>query len=306
MSKQDKQHFKRLKKALEEKFRERRPEVVNPIEDWSGQEIVDFQEDLLDKAGGRVSEKWFYTHIKDAKRNSLPRIDTLDLLSNYVGSRSWGEFKSKAKRSTGRKRIMLAGLLVCFGAVLLFLWRNNILDRQTDQPVSYKLCFYDAYTGEQINAKTLQIAVLKEGETPVTRHVSSGGCITLEEVGKTTLVVQAAYYKTDTIVRSFSEGGKNSETIRLQPDDYALMIHYFSTSKIEDWKKRREQLESMFTANARIFQVYKNNKGMELYNKEEFINKLTIPLESLQEIEVLQTEYDGDMIRLMRFTQKGE
>ena len=42
---------------------------------------------------------------------------------------------------------------------------------------------------------------------------------------------------------------------------------------------------------------------MEMYNKKEFVNKLTTPLKSLKSIEVIETIYSGDEISILRFTQ---
>ena len=68
---------------------------MNPeISDWKGQEITDFQEDLLIKVNGRLSEKWFYSHMK-AFDPSLPRIDVLNMLSKYVGYSNWQDFTYK-------------------------------------------------------------------------------------------------------------------------------------------------------------------------------------------------------------------
>ena len=65
---------------------------INPsISDWKGQEITDFQEDLLIKVNAHISEKWFYNHIK-SENKSLPRIDVLNLLSKYVGYANWDDF----------------------------------------------------------------------------------------------------------------------------------------------------------------------------------------------------------------------
>ncbi len=68
---------------------------INPvISEWKGQEIVDFQEELLQKVNARISEKWFYSHMKSEK-SILPRIDILNLLSSYVGYANWNEFRFK-------------------------------------------------------------------------------------------------------------------------------------------------------------------------------------------------------------------
>jgi hypothetical protein len=83
------------------------------------------------------------------------------------------------------------------------------------------------------------------------------------------------------------------------------MINIFSRSDVEDYERRREQLERMFTDDARIFQIYPGNElGMEMYNREEFINKLTMPLKSLKNIDVLETQYRDGKIYALRFTQQ--
>ena len=60
-----------------------------------------------------------------------------------------------------------------------------------------------------------------------------------------------------------------------------------------------------FTENAKIFQVYEGTIGMEIYNKWEFINKLTLPASGLKDIEILDTEYSGEKIMHLRFKQNG-
>jgi hypothetical protein len=63
----------------------------------------------------------------------------------------------------------------------------------------------------------------------------------------------------------------------------------------------------MFTDDARIFQVYPSDKsGMEMYNKDEFIDKLTMPLNSLKNIEVIETIYKDGKISALRFIQKED
>jgi hypothetical protein len=48
-------------------------------------------------------------------------------------------------------------------------------------------------------------------------------------------------------------------------------------------------------------------KGIGIYNKEEFIDKLTMPLSSLDRIEVIETRYDEEgKIRSIRFEQASE
>jgi len=49
--------------------------------------------------------------------------------------------------------------------------------------------------------------------------------------------------------------------------------------------------------------VYEDGNGMELYNKDEFIRKMTMPLKSLKNIEIVETRYIGGQIQLLRFIQ---
>ena len=109
----DLKYFQLLKKDIAATLRDSFPEVNEHIELWKGVEISQLQEDLVSKVGGRVSEKWFYTHIK-SNQGSVPRIDVLDLLSQYVGYNSWASYKlSKTSRPSGRnlRKKRLVGLL---------------------------------------------------------------------------------------------------------------------------------------------------------------------------------------------------
>ena len=108
---------------------------------------------------------------------------------------------------------------------------------------------------------------------------------------------------TDTITRVFNKI-RTEEQVTLTPNDYALMIHIFSNAQVEDWEKRRVQLDRMFAEEAHIYQVFETDDlGMEMYNKQEFIDKLTMPVRSLQNIEVLETIYEKGKIKALRFRQ---
>jgi hypothetical protein len=97
------------------------------------------------------------------------------------------------------------------------------------------------------------------------------------------------------------------DQIAILPNDYAFIIHFFSYAQVEDWQKRREQLDRMFAEEAHIYQVFEADAvGMEMYNKQEFIDKLTMPIRSLQNIEVLETIYEKGKIKALRFGQMNE
>lgn len=315
-------YFQALKKAVAAAFRTEHPSIQQPIENWRGQQIADFQESLQLKVRGRISEKWFYTHIKNTQNERLPRIDMLNLLSEYAGYRNWQEFvfkqankeepditeekttpvavelPSKTSGSKVKPLVMAAMVIGLFSmAFLLF--------SQLSKTATYEICFVDADSGGKVRqAEKIELIWLKENESPITMACDEQGCVQLQEVsGEVTLVVKAPYYRKDTLTRILPNGMEGEE-IALKTDDYALMIHLFSTANIKDWKKRRKQLEEMFSDESKIFQVYQG-MGVEMLNKTEFIDKLTFPLESLQQIEVLETVYDRkNKIIALRFTQE--
>jgi hypothetical protein len=115
-------------------------------------------------------------------------------------------------------------------------------------------------------------------------------------------LVETPYYHTDTIVRTLNRYNRK-ENIKLKIDDYAVMIHYFSKNNVNDWLKRRKDLDEMFSDSVKIFQVLNETVGMEIYNKWEFINKLTLPTNSLQDIEIIDAKYHGEKITRLRFKQ---
>ena len=116
------------------------------------------------------------------------------------------------------------------------------------------------------------------------------------------MVVSSPYYQPDTITRVVKKMDRE-EVVNLHANDYALMIHYFSMSEVADWQKRRDKLEPMFEDSAMICQVMHDNQtsGMELFTKEEFIDKLTMPTGSLKNLEILDTKYRNDKISTLRF-----
>ncbi|MEO1049946.1 MAG: hypothetical protein AAFX87_04955 [Bacteroidota bacterium] len=301
-------YFRRLKLEVATTFRKSYPQTQAPIENWKGQEIVNFQEDLADQVQGRVSEKWFYTHLK-SEQDKIPRLDMLNMLSRYCGYQDWEDFRQavhgekglvdkKSNTKSGlSKRIKIIAIslgIIAISATILSLNKSR----------SFEFCFVDWDTGETIPGGDIAIAYLIENESPVSLKCDDGGCFS-HEADKSLIkfIVSAPYYKGDTVVRAI-EKNNYKEKIRLKKDDYALMIHYFSNAKVDDWLKRREQLDEMIADDARVYQVYKDlQRGMEIYNKQEFINKLTIPLKSLKNIKIINVEYRRGKIVRMRFIQ---
>jgi hypothetical protein len=288
--------FKKLKQDLVKKIKIQYPDVSDDISDWKGKEIHFFQQDLEKQAKGRISEKWFYTHLK-GESSKLPRIDILDLLSKYVGYADWSDYRSrnKTKKSALRNSIGIV-FLVFLGLISSFLLFKNSV---------YSIIIVDAYTNKLINSDKLMVIQLFGDESP--RRVSSdtdGTYTLLDKNSEIKFVITAPYYHADTVVRKikFMNG---HEIIRLFPNDYAMMIHYLSNSERDDWLERRDQLSGLIADNARIIQVSESGQSiMEIFSKRSFINKLTIPSKSLKNIEILYLDFEGEQISHLRFMQK--
>lgn len=282
---------------------------VNPsISEWKGQEIVDFQEDLREKVNAYISEKWFYNHMKSS-HPTLPRIDMLNLLSRYAGYTNWDDFKYKhgnqskykgSLRKANRFFILIPLLVILIMSIFYGFYK--LLNT-----CEYHFCFYDADTREPILNNIIEVTLLRKDESPITYLCKQDGCLALK-TGETCvhLVVKAPYYHTDTIIRILDKFNRD-ETVTLHANNYALMIHYFSRMSVKDWQKRRNQLDRMISDSAVIYQVFDQPAvGMELYNKWEFINLITMPSTTLKQLEVLDTKYTGDRISLLRFRQKNK
>lgn len=306
MSLVEEKYFELLKKDISQKLRETYPGVDDDLSQWKGDDIIKFQNDLIKKASGRISEKWFYTHIKNSN-GRMPRIDLLNLLCKYVGFDDWSGYKGanriagiseKGQRGSNKWKVaaISTALAIALGfAVFSILSKTN----------SYTFYFVNALTREPLGSDAIEIVILKKSESPICLTPDKSGRITFKDRDDVVrFIVKGAYYQTDTITRIYFKN-RVSETIPVKVNDFALMLHMFSKNAIGDWKKRRARIDSMFADDAQIFQVLEGSMiGMEMYNKEEFINKLTMPLSSLNNIEVIETAFEGKKIKELRFKQK--
>ena len=302
----DQHYFELLKQKIVTVLQQSLPGINPSITDWKGQEITDFQEDLRIKVNAHISEKWFYTHMKST-HHSLPRVDMLNLLSKYAGYANWDDFifcnkpqgQTTESKSTNNPDwyfilvplIALVIMIAFFGLFKLFNTRE------------YRFSFLDADTREPIINEKMEIILFQEGESPVHYMVQHDGCFHLKtDKSSIKMLVKAPYYQTDTIVRILKKL-EPEETILLNPDDYSLMIHYFSMMKVDDWEKRRKRLNGMIGDDAMIYQVIKGKEamGVALFNKQEFIDKLTVPSGSLKNIEILDTQFKDGKITVLRF-----
>ncbi len=286
--------FDLLKKEVSATLRKGYPGNHENISHWKGQEIKCFQDDLMEKVQSRISEKWFYTHLK-SENNGLPRVDILNLLSKYCGYQDWLDFRVKNKRKISQP-IKLKFAIPLIAILVAILWFSF-----STRYYVYELQVIDAITLESIHDNKLEVIWLKENESPTYFQKLEEGKLTLEsEKREITIVIRAPYYQTDTIRRKIPFKNYH-EKISLQPDDFSLMVHFFSTSNVKEWEKYRKHLDQIFAYNATIFQVDENGMGMGIFNKEEFIDRLSFPLSKLKNIEVLETRVYKDKIVFLRF-----
>ena len=279
--------------------------ISSNMMDWKGNDILVFQEDLRIKVNEHISEKWFYNHFKTFN-DRLPRIDLLNILSRYAGYADWSEFKYK-----NRDKITLINdykgsnkIFYLLPAISLITFLMVWFIIKMGSMATYRFCFVDKDSKEPIRNSSIEVDVLYDHESPIQQPCDSEGCFTIKTgEPKITFLVKAPYYYPDTITRILNKADKNEE-IQLKLNDYALMIYYFSSSKVEDWKRRREQLGKIIADSAYIYQVsHKGTTGMELYNKSEFIDLLTMPSSGLKHIEILDMLYHDDKVTSIRFRQ---
>lgn len=274
-----------MKKEVFEAFSKAYP-VSSLYEKWGKEEILAFQEDLFQKVKTKVSEKWFYTYFKNTP-DKLPRIDMLNLLSQYIGFQNWNEFKDKKKKPKKKKIAWVVPILI-IPLSLIFFSREN----------EFHFCFIDEDKRESINT-ILDVEVLTEKETPIYLQTNDSGCFSYTtRKKKVKMIVRSTYYKTDTIIR-YSDNLKN--IIHLSLDDYSIMLDYYTNGKIKDVNTRKKQLSKLIHENAIIYQVYSKEIGVEVYSKEEFINLLTIPTQGLKKIKFLSKEFSNDKIMKLKF-----
>jgi hypothetical protein len=312
------QHFQTLKLKLQAALQATHPHFTRELHEWTSQEITTLQEALNQKVQGYVSEKWFYTHLKPLKNDKLPRIDMLNMLSRFLDYENWQDFvfqhsiKQDQKQEDishpekrDKKALPWQGLA---GAVLVLTIVLGVW-AMIQKPSSFKtrFCFQDADTKLPIT-KDVEVFWLKAGESPKLYKVNRRGCVKIvSKEALLTLVVKARYYRTDTIVRQL-EQPKSEELITLRKDDYALLIHLISKpgKTLTQRQQRRKQLDKMIDAEAQIFQVDESGLGVELYSKTDFIDRLSLPIGSLKNLEVIETKYQQGKITLLRFLQKDK
>lgn len=289
MNSQETYYFNRLKNEVFEVFSQTYSSPSS-FEKFGKEDITTFQEHLFDRVKTRVSEKWFYTYFKNSPKK-LPRIDMLNLLSQYINYQNWSDFKDRKVGTKKKKVLWSIPLLLVILLSFIFISSEN----------KFHFCFVDEDRNEAISSQ-INIEILLANQSPLYLQTNKNGCLDYTSTeNQITFVIKSNYYKTDTIIRSVEN---QQGTIHLKVDDYALMLDYYLKGNIKDISARKKQLNSLIADGAIIYQMYSKELGVEIFSKEEFINLLTIPTNSLKNILFLKKEFKEGQIVKLKFMVK--
>lgn len=170
---------------------------------------------------------------------------------------------------------------------------------------TFSFCFIDADRGSAIRHTPLDIIILNNEESPKYYKSDSLGCFSWDTRDSFIhFVVQSPYHKTDTIKRYHNASA--SEEVHLATDDYNLMLYYYANNNIKDWNKRKQQLQKLISNSAILIEILPYDLGVEIYSKEEFIEKLTTPTKSLKHFEIIESQKQGDQIVKLKFRTRYE
>ena len=118
--------------------------------------------------------------------------------------------------------------------------------------------------------------------------------------------VSSPMYETLEIFRNL-ENAPEVENIALKPDDYALMLYYYSTkdtnnSSLEHIRNKQQKLNHLISEDALIYQIFDNEiYGIETLSKQKYIGLVTTPTKSLQNLKVLATKMENGKIVSIKF-----
>lgn len=293
--------FHKLKNDVLLTYQKQYPYFEGNWKTFSSQDIQNLIDLIAVQVKQTVSEKWIYTHLKVEANDKLPRKDMLDILSQLVGYSGWDEYVFKWKQEVvpnvvqSKRNYNVVFSLGFIGLFLIGFFSYRYLNREEVQTIEVK----NAFTEEQINSEEVKAVMIENNvETPI-EIVDSKIQITTKDSAK--IVLKSPYYKDKTIV----VGKENSNTISLQPDDYAMMLKGFMKSDIKDWETRKEQLQKILADDLEVLVMLKNDLGIEYFNKQEFSEKLIVPSVALKRMKVIDIQSnDKDEIKFIRIIQE--
>ncbi len=315
-------YFELLKKKVISHFREDFSYVPEDPSKWKITHINYFQEHLFNKNKGNFSDRWFYTYFKN-KPEKLARIDMLNILATYAGYKSWGDFisnnplykdasVSEAKEDEESVAIINQGpkhsaetqkrnnffklwapMMLVLMAVILFSY--NYVDKKRH---TYRFHFMDSDRGKK---KGVRVYIPSNTSDPVMISDSLGSIEFLSREDSIKMYIQSPFYRKDTFKINLAKSD-GEETIELTPNEYALMVYYYSRSENTKVERRRNELNRLIADNALIYQVYDNeNYGLEVLSKDQYISLITTPTSSLKNFELISSSEKAGKITHIKF-----
>ncbi|WP_042722997.1 hypothetical protein [Flavobacterium sp. B17] len=236
------------------------------------------------------------------KKQDEKRAENIDLQKSTTENQKFtnnkelstsANFKElKPQKNFIRKNVwaIITSVLVVLTGLLGF---KDVLFSKT-----YKYCFTDADRGLGV-VNTLEIKVIKENESPILYKIKPGDCFYYSTKDKNLkMQISSPFYEYLEISRSL-ENAPAEEIIELKPDDYKMAAYYFSIKDAngdpEELKRKRNQLESLISNNAIIYQIYDNNiYGIERLDKQKYITLVTTPTTSLKNLSVIEMKKDNN------------
>ena len=242
---------------------------------------------LEEKKSGEIEKTGENTNFEPILKSDLQISNTGNQSVNKLSNENQLDknIEKKSTFSLVKKYLWLgiSGILAILVGLLGF--KDELFSKK------FYYSFIDADRNSKINAE-LQVQILKENESPIIYVAKPNEPFVYTTKSKTLkMVVSSPYYKTDTIQRNL-ENAPEAENIELKPNDYAIMLFYYSKS-IKDLKKKRVTLNYLISDNALIYQVFDNQfYGVETMDKQRYINLVTLPSTSLEKLEVIDTQTD--------------
>jgi len=294
--KTDVEIFELLKQQVSRTFLKENTALSTDITQWKGDDIIKFQDDLLRKVKGRVSEKWFYNYFRNDIQK-LPRIDMLNLLSEYVGDENWANFKHKYSKEKKKINYKVVALLLLL-PLLVFGYNYFNITVLINKQVAF--CFVDE--NAQPITDYIKLKVVLENNREMTLYSTSKNCISFDtKVAEIEVNINPPYHIEKTFTRQL-DVENYTEEITLETDIYSLMLRHYSNSTTKDWKLRKEKLENLLADDVLIYQRwFGEDKGVEIYTKNDFILQMTVPTSLLKNIEIIEKEMKNGRIHKLGF-----
>lgn len=280
-------------------------EILSETDDLNNEQIEELErivENLKPEEPQDKNSESTAVATKKSTENSPEKIDlqisTTDnqnIKENSIEFSTYDTTEQKSTISILKKYLWLGISAILAVSVGLLGFKDELFSKK------FYYSFIDADRNSKINAE-LQVQILKDNESPILYVAKPNEpFVYTTKSKKLTMVVSSPYYRTDTIYRNL-ETAPEAENIELKPNDYAIMLFYYSKS-LKDLKKKRESLNYLISDNALIYQVYDNETyGVETMDKQRYINLVTLPSTSLENLQVIETKDDkAGKINMIKF-----